>query len=65
MRLIGIASSLLIPSDALWCGASYYLQSPAFLTAITPVSGALVVWSFGYVVLTLALAAWRFRRRDL
>ncbi len=76
MRLIGIASSLLIPSDALWRGASYYLQSPAFLAAAsgeagipfvspTPPSGALIWWSVGYVVLTLALAAGRFRRRDL
>src|SRR5438874_869983 len=30
---LGIAVSLLVPSDGLWRGASYYVQSPAFLLA--------------------------------
>ncbi|MDQ3709998.1 MAG: ABC transporter permease subunit [Actinomycetota bacterium] len=80
MRNIGIAVSLLVPSDALWRGAAYYLQSPAFLAASSamgepggagpfggsaPPSAALVGWSIAYAVLLLALAARRFARRDL
>ena len=80
MRNIGIAVSLLVPSDALWRGAAYYLQSPAFLAASSavgdaggagpfggsaPPSAALVGWSIAYVVLLLAMAARRFGRRDL
>lgn len=76
MQTIGIAISLLIPSDALWRGASYYLSSPAFLVgtpgggavpfvAVTPPSGWMVVWSVGYVVVLLGLAVHHFRRRDL
>ena len=33
LERIGVAVSLVIPSDALWRGASYYLQSPAYLAA--------------------------------
>jgi len=79
MRNIGIAVSLLVPSDALWRGAAYYLQSPAFLAVSAvddaggagpfggsaPPSAALIGWSIAYVVLLLAMAARRFGRRDL
>lgn len=77
MRSIGIVISLLIPSDALWRGASYYLSSPAFLVgasgqgagipfaAVSPPSGWMVTWAIGYVVVLLGLAVLRFRRRDL
>ncbi|MBA3621042.1 MAG: ABC transporter permease [Euzebyales bacterium] len=80
MRNIGIAVSLLVPSDALWRGAAYYLQSPAFLAASSamgdpggagpfggsaPPSAALVGWSIVYAVLLLTLASRRFARRDL
>jgi ABC-type transport system involved in multi-copper enzyme maturation permease subunit len=77
MHTIGVAVSLAVPSDALWRGASYYLQSPLFLAATatqdggtpfasaTPPSGRLVAWSVVYVALLLALAVRRFARRDL
>jgi ABC-type transport system involved in multi-copper enzyme maturation permease subunit len=79
MRNIGIAVSLLVPSDALWRGAAYYLQSPAFLAVSAvddaggagpfggsaPPSAALIGWSIAYVVLLLAVAARRFAHRDL
>jgi Cu-processing system permease protein len=74
---VGTAVSLLLPSDALWRGASYSLQSPALL-AVTgaarggipffsnvPIAPALVVWSVGYVVVVLAAAILSFSRRDL
>jgi Cu-processing system permease protein len=76
MRMIGIVTSLVIPSDALWRGASFYLLSPAALAfgrqvpenpfgGTAPPTGTLIVWSAGYVVVGLLLAAWRLRRRDL
>jgi Cu-processing system permease protein len=69
--------SLLLPSDALWRGASYYLQSPSLLTALGATRGGipffstnppplpLIVWSLGYVVVVLGGATLAFRRRDL
>lgn len=76
MRMIGIITSLVIPSDALWRGASFYLQSPAALAfggaqspnpfaGVAPPTTTLIVWSIGYVVVGLLAAGWRLRRRDL
>lgn len=73
MQLIGIATSLIMPSDALWRGASFYLQPPSVVSLVeaTPFTGTappattLIVWSIGYAVCLLALAAWRLRQRDL
>lgn len=74
---IGTAVSLLLPSDALWRGASYYLQSPSLLAisgaarggipffSASPPTLALVVWSLGYVALVLLGATLAFSRRDL
>jgi ABC-type transport system involved in multi-copper enzyme maturation permease subunit len=74
---VGTAVSLLLPSDALWRGASYTLQSPALL-AVTgsarggipffssvPIATPLVVWAVGYVVVVLGAAMLSFARRDL
>src|SRR5438132_5388667 len=77
MLNIGTAVSLILPSDALWRGASYYLESPSMLAVLgaarggipffssTPPAPALVVWAVGYVVFILAGAVLAFRRRDL
>lgn len=77
MQLIGVATSLVMPSDALWRGASFYLQSPSVailsrqagggnpFAGTAPPTTSLIVWSVGYAVVLLALAAWRLRRRDL
>lgn len=73
MQLIGIATSLVMPSDALWRGASFYLQPPSVVsiaegtpfTGTAPPATTLIVWSIGYAVCLLALAAWRLRHRDL
>lgn len=77
MLNIGTAVSLLLPSDALWRGASYYLQSPSVLAAfgatrggipffsMLPPAPALVIWSLGYVVVVLSGAVLTFRSRDL
>ena len=71
-RYIGIAASLLVPSESLWQLAAYHMQ-PAiardvqigpFLTASVP-SPAMVVWALGYVVVALVLALRLFDTRDL
>ena len=74
---IGTAVSLLLPSDALWRGASYYLESPSLLVAMgtarggipffsaAPPQPALIWWSLGYVAVVLGGAVLAFRGRDL
>lgn len=74
---LGTVTEYLMPSDALWKGASYYLQTPEQLQlarfarggnpfiGTDPISGPLLVWTFAYLVLALGLALWLFRRRDL
>ncbi|MBW3603844.1 MAG: hypothetical protein KY460_02845 [Actinobacteria bacterium] len=77
MQLIGIGTSLVMPSDALWRGASFYLQSPSVLVATRAAGGgnpfagsappttSLIAWSVAYATCLLAIAAWRLRRRDI
>lgn len=77
MRLIGIGTSLVIPSDALWRGASFYLQSPSVaalsgdiatgspFAGTAPPTTTLIVWSITYAIVGLLVAAGRLRRRDL
>jgi Cu-processing system permease protein len=74
---LGTAVGLLIPSDALWRGASYYLSPPSLLAMTgvarggvpffsnVPIAPALLYWSIGYTALALLLAMVAFRRRDL
>jgi ABC-type transport system involved in multi-copper enzyme maturation permease subunit len=71
-RYIGIAASLLVPSESLWQLASHHMQPPVardlaltpFSTASVP-SPAMVAWAGAYLLLTLALALRWFRSRDL
>ena len=80
MANIGTAVSLIFPSDALWRGASYYVQSSAFLAQTSafgqftggipfasnqPPTLRLLLWTLGYLVLIQALARTAFARRDL
>lgn len=79
MTNVGIAVSLLVPSDALWRGASYYVQSQAFLAAstmsaqrggipfaaISEPAAAQIAWAAIYTVLFLVGAIVSFSRRDL
>jgi Cu-processing system permease protein len=80
MANIGTAVSLFFPSDALWRGASYYVQSSSFLAqtsafgqfsggipfaANTPPTTKIVLWAIGYLVVLHALARTTFSRRDL
>jgi hypothetical protein len=71
-RYIGIAASLLVPSESLWQLAAYHMQ-PALLRDLnlTPFSPAsvpsqnMVFWAAGYTVAGLAAALWLFRARNL
>ncbi|MDZ4805308.1 MAG: ABC transporter permease subunit [Candidatus Eisenbacteria bacterium] len=71
-RQIGTIVSLLMPSDSMWRLAAWHLQ-PSFSRDLqmTPFfsgsvpSGAMVIWTVGYVAVTLVLGLWLFRRRGL
>ena len=77
LETISQVSQVLIPSDALWKGASYHLQSASLLESqrnfgggnpfigLEPVPLGLMLWAAMYIVITLALAIWAFDRRDL
>ncbi len=78
MLYVGIMVSLLVPSDALWRGATYYLQptwmllaqgtTPSntvpFLSSAPPSTGMLI-WAGAYTAVCLGLAMTIFTRRDL
>jgi Cu-processing system permease protein len=71
-RYIGIAASLLVPSESLWQLAAHHMQPPIMRDlAITPfspasvASPAMVVWAALYVAIVLAVALRGFHTRDL
>jgi len=73
----GIVASLLVPSDALWKGASFHLQPVAMIlaqnvspaanpfAAATPMAMPMLVYSVLYTVTCLLLAMRVFSARDL
>jgi len=69
---IGILSSLLVPSEAMWKMASYGMQPPAvrglavspFSLATAP-STAMLIYALVYTAALLVLAVYSFNRRDL
>jgi Cu-processing system permease protein len=71
-RYIGIAASLLVPSESLWQLAAYNMQPPLMrdinLTPFSPASvpsPAMVAWALAYVGVVLMLGLAQFRSRDL
>jgi ABC-type transport system involved in multi-copper enzyme maturation permease subunit len=71
-RYIGIAASLLVPSESLWQLASHHMQPPLVrdlgIGPFSPVSvpsPAMVAWAGAYVLVTLAAALRLFGTRDL
>lgn len=74
---LGRAASVLMPTNSLWLGATYHLQpevlrqlgeasrgaNPLFSTE--PIVPGMVLWAAAYAALAVALAMWRFSRRDL
>ena len=69
---VGIAASVLMPSESLWRRAAFEMQSPLvgavgfspFSNASVP-SAAMVAYAGVYLVVVLGLALRRFGRRDL
>jgi len=69
---IGIATSLLLPGEAMWRRASYLMQSAVlrdlgvnpFVTT-SPPSPAMVGYTVGYIAVALAAAVYLFSKRDL
>jgi ABC-type transport system involved in multi-copper enzyme maturation permease subunit len=72
MRNIGTIVSLLVPADALWRLAEYYVM-PAIVrdlevtpfNSMYPPSDAMVVWAIGYIAVVGAIAVRQFNRRAL
>ena len=69
---LGILSSLIMPSDALWRRAAFLFQPPLLgAEGVTPFSGtlapsdAMVVYAVVYAVLSVLLTQFLFSRRDL
>lgn len=80
MQNITTIINLIMPTDALWHGVSYYLipnsaalavlgqSASSFNTPLTsaePIAGALLIWVALYCIGLPVLAAWRFQHRDL
>ncbi|MGD2177823.1 MAG: ABC transporter permease [Anaerolineae bacterium] len=71
--VIGILSSLLMPSEALWKRAAFEMQTALaeavapnpFMSSLSVPSMAMVIYAVFYAALALALAVWSFRQRDL
>jgi len=77
----GIVTSLVIPSDAVWRGASYFLlpEVSAFAASlgtpdpargipfvgVAPIAGPMVIWAVAYTVIMFAAGARIFSRRDV
>jgi Cu-processing system permease protein len=77
----GVVVSLLMPTDVLARGASYFLLPNLIalggedlaisaargnpFASISPVAGPMVVWAAAYVLVTFAIAARVFSRRDI
>ncbi len=68
--------SLIMPTDALWHGTSFYLTSGAIdilqaanintpFTSTAPTPTALLVWAVVYAIVLPICGAWRFQHRDL
>ncbi len=70
---IGIVSSLLMPSEALWKRAAFEMQSPLArdLGSMTPFSSTsvpnerMVLYAVAYAIVALSFALRQFSRRDL
>lgn len=76
LATLGRVTSVVMPSDALWKGASYHLQPPQMLAVqsrgggnpfagVEPAGAWLVAWAVAYAAVAVVLAALALRRRDL
>jgi Cu-processing system permease protein len=70
--LLGVISSLIMPSEAIWRRAAYEMQSPVAgslpfspFSNISVPSNSMIGYACFYLVVTLGLALLHFHRRDL
>jgi hypothetical protein len=69
---IGVLSSLIMPTEAMWRRAAFLMQPPLagalqfspFANVSVP-SGAMVTYAGFYLIILLLLAVYHFQRRDL
>lgn len=69
---VGVITSLLVPSEAMWRLAAYSMQSPLlrelsftpFTSAAVP-STAMIFWTVGYIVVVVLIGLRGFAKRDL
>ena len=69
---VGIVTSLIIPTEALWRRAAYEMQSPVMATlretpfsSVSVPSTLMVVYAVVYLVIALATAINTFQHRDI
>lgn len=69
---LGILSSMILPTEALWRRAAYLMQTPLTrglsftpFSSISVPNGWFVLYAGVYLVMVLAAALWTFVRRDL
>jgi Cu-processing system permease protein len=72
MRNIGTIISLLVPADALWRLAAYFMMPPIVrdlevtpFNSMYPPSGAMVLWAIGYIVVVGMIGVRQFNKRPL
>ncbi len=75
VSMLGRVANVLMPTNALWLGASYHLQpellrqtgrgvpNPVF--GSEPAATGLVLWAAALTLLAVGAAMWRLSRRDL
>jgi ABC-type transport system involved in multi-copper enzyme maturation permease subunit len=73
LKNIGVATSLVIPSDVIWRLASSVMQPSSFTVPLNPTSlltsappsAWMMFYAIGYTLACLGLSTWVFSRRDL
>lgn len=77
LTTLGGIANVLMPTNALWLGASYHLEPAVLLQlgdtsrganpffATEPLATGMLLWALLYAALAVALGMWQFSRRDL
>jgi hypothetical protein len=72
LAMVGILTSLIMPSEALWRRAAFEMESPLSgslqfspFSDISIPSGAMVGYACVYLLIALGIAVHHFRERDL